>query len=674
MRSCPTKRRGVRGFQCFAGLLAILAGVFPPASARAQNLPGWNLVWSDEFDGPDIDMSKWSYEVNGQGGGNNELQYYTDRPTNSFIQDGKLVIQALKETYTGPDGTRNYTSARMRTKYKGEWTYGRFEARMKLPYGQGLWPAFWMLPTDSPYGGWAASGEIDIMEILGDQPNKLYGTIHYHGEWPNNWSSGGSYTLPSGDFSQDFHVFALEWEPGMMRWYVDGINYSTKTSWDTTSGAPFPAPFDVPFHILLNVAVGGNWPGSPDDTTVFPQQMVVDYVRVYSVSNGPPSIPLNLTATPGATEVVLNWTASAGATNYNVKQSTTDGGPYATIASPATTSYTNSGLVLGATYYYVVSAANAAGESSNSVQVSATTALPSPNLALNKPVTVSSVENASYAGSNAVDGNGGTRWSSAFSDPQWIYVDLQATYDISRVKLNWEPAYAKSYQIQVSSNAVNWATIYSTTTGGGGIEDLTGLSGTGRYVRMYGTVRATAYGYSLWELEVYGTANHAPELVGISDQSVLAGRTLLVTNSASDVDVPPQTLTYSLQGAPPGASVDANSGVFSWRPAIAQSPSTQAVAVVVADNGVPSLAATQSFTVTVVQPVSPVLDSASISNGQFGFWINGDTGPDYRIEASTNLIYWSPVMTNNSPPLPYFWVDTNTGSLPSVFYRVRLGP
>jgi beta-galactosidase len=374
------------------------------------------------------------------------------------------------------------------------------------------------------------------------------------------------------------------------------------------------------------------------------------------------------------TDVVLNWAASAGATNYNVKQSTTDGGPYATIASPATTSYTNSGLVLGATYYYVVSAANAAGESSNSVQVSATTALPSPNLALNKPVTVSSVENASYAGSNAVDGNGGTRWSSAFSDPQWIYVDLQATYDISRVKLNWEPAYAKSYQIQVSSNAVNWATIYSTTTGGGGIEDLTGLSGTGRYVRMYGTVRATAYGYSLWELEVYGTANHAPELVGISDQSVLAGRTLLVTNSASDVDVPPQTHTYSLQGAPPGASVDANSGVFSWRPAIAQSPSTQAVAVVVADNGVPSLAATQSFTVTVVQPVSPVLDSASISNGQFGFWINGDTGPDYRIEASTNLIYWSPVMTNNSPPLPYFWVDTNTGSLPSVFYRVRLGP
>jgi hypothetical protein len=160
---------------------------------------------------------------------------------------------------------------------------------MKLPYGQGLWPAFWMLPTDWVYGGWAASGEIDIMELVGHAPNVVHGTIHYHGEWPENWSSGGSWTLPSGNFSDDFHVFALEWQEGIMRWYVDGIHYLTRTSWDTVAGAPFPAPFDQRFHLLLNVAVGGNWPGNPDPSTVFPQQMVVDYVRVYSATNTPPS-------------------------------------------------------------------------------------------------------------------------------------------------------------------------------------------------------------------------------------------------------------------------------------------------------------------------------------------------------------------------------------------------
>jgi hypothetical protein len=236
------------------------------------------------------------------------------------------VIQALEENYSGweypPGGgngswvTRNYTSARLRTLSKGDWTYGRFEARMKLPYGQGLWPAFWMLPTDGVYGEWAASGEIDIMEIIGSQPNVLHGTIHYHGEWPNNWYSGASYTLSSGDFSDDFHVFAIEWEEGEIRWYVDGIHYSTKNSWDTTSGAPFPAPFDEDFHILLNVAVGGNWPGSPDGTTVFPQRMEVDYVRVYAPSNTPPTSGVLLN--PGFESGTLSpWVGRGSVANGN---------------------------------------------------------------------------------------------------------------------------------------------------------------------------------------------------------------------------------------------------------------------------------------------------------------------------------------------------------------------
>ncbi len=246
------------------------------------NIPGWELVWNDEFDKGAIDLSKWEHEVNARGGGNNELQYYTARPQNSYIDDGKLVINAIKETYTGPEGTREYTSGRIRTLNKGDWLYGRFDIRAKLPRGQGIWPAIWMLPTDWEYGGWAASGEIDIMELLGHEPRIVYGTLHYGGEWPNNVHTGTSYTLPSsaGTFSDDFHLFTLEWDTTEFRWYVDGIYYQTQNTWHSSNGS-YPAPFDKRFHLLLNVAVGGNWPGNPDSTTSFPQVMEIDYVRVY---------------------------------------------------------------------------------------------------------------------------------------------------------------------------------------------------------------------------------------------------------------------------------------------------------------------------------------------------------------------------------------------------------
>ncbi|RMF58681.1 MAG: glycoside hydrolase family 16 protein [Calditrichaeota bacterium] len=246
------------------------------------DIPGWELVWHDEFNSTTIDLSKWEHEVNGWGGGNNELQYYTARPVNSFIQDGKLIIQALKETYTGPDGTRQYTSARLRTLNKGDWLYGRFDILARLPEGQGLWPAIWLLPTDWVYGGWAASGEIDIMELLGHQPRTVYGTLHYGGEFPANVHTGSSFTLANSEpsFSEDFHLFTLEWDTTEFRWYVDGTLYQIQTEWYTTN-APYPAPFDQRFHMILNVAVGGNWPGNPDSTTLFPQTMEVEYVRVY---------------------------------------------------------------------------------------------------------------------------------------------------------------------------------------------------------------------------------------------------------------------------------------------------------------------------------------------------------------------------------------------------------
>ena len=181
-------------------------------------------------------------------------------------------------------GGLDYTSARMRSLGKGDWTFGRMEMRAKMPIGQGLWPAFWMLSSDtSIYGAWAASGEIDIVEYIGSEPDRIFGTIHYGASFPGNVFSSTDYFLPSGTFNDDFHVFAMEWEFGEIRWYVDGVQFASRDSWFSTGG-PFPAPFDVDFHLLLNMAVGGNLPGPPDGTTVFPQEFVVDYVRVYQAA------------------------------------------------------------------------------------------------------------------------------------------------------------------------------------------------------------------------------------------------------------------------------------------------------------------------------------------------------------------------------------------------------
>jgi beta-glucanase (GH16 family) len=239
----------------------------------------WKLVWHDEFDGPDgsaVDAAKWSFDVGSGGWGNGELQYYTDRTTNAYIEGGALVIKAQREDYR----SSRYTSARLATKGKGDWLTGRFETRAKLPYGQGIWPAIWMLPTDWEYGGWPISGEIDIMELVGHEPSRVHGTLHYGRPHTH---SGDDYELAGGEtFADDYHVFALEWEPGEIRWYVDGVHYQTQREWFTSStkGA-YPAPFDERFHLIINVAVGGAWPGYPDETTVFPQYMHVDYVRVY---------------------------------------------------------------------------------------------------------------------------------------------------------------------------------------------------------------------------------------------------------------------------------------------------------------------------------------------------------------------------------------------------------
>lgn len=256
-------------------------------SAQATPAPsnqGWTLVWSDDFSaasGSAADSNKWTAEVGGNGWGNNELEYYTARTQNVQQTDGNLVITAQKETYTGSDNvTRDYTSARLKTAGKFSQKYGRIEARMQLPEGQGLWPAFWMLGDDIGTVGWPTCGEIDIMELVGSSPSTVLGTLHGPGYSGAN-GLGAQYSLPGGKkFSADFHVFAIEWEPTTIRFYVDDVLYATKTSANIPSGSRWV--FDHPFFIILDLAVGGNLPGNPDAGTVFPQTMKVDYVRVYS--------------------------------------------------------------------------------------------------------------------------------------------------------------------------------------------------------------------------------------------------------------------------------------------------------------------------------------------------------------------------------------------------------
>jgi len=243
----------------------------------------WITVWSDEFNGPNgspPDPAKWTLETGGGGWGNQELEYYTNRARNAYQHDGNLVIAALKETYTGRDGvTRDYTSARMKTQARFEQVYGRFEARIKIPYGQGLWPAFWMLGNDIATVSWPNCGEIDIMENIGREPFTIHGTIHGPG-YSGGKGIGSPYSLPGAQrFADDFHIYAVEWEPNLIRFYVDENLYATRTPADLPAGARWV--YNHPFFLILNVAVGGNWPGAPDSSTVFPQTMLVDYVRVY---------------------------------------------------------------------------------------------------------------------------------------------------------------------------------------------------------------------------------------------------------------------------------------------------------------------------------------------------------------------------------------------------------
>lgn len=266
--------------QSATGTIITEDGTYLPTDNTGYSTPiaysGYKLAWSDEFSASALNNSDWNQEIgNGSGGwGNNELEYYTSNLKNSFLSDGKLIIEARKENAGG----FNYTSARLTTQNKKSFKFGRIDIRAKLPVAKGMWPALWMLGNTISSAGWPACGETDIMELIGTYPSRVTGTAHWKNASGAHASKGADYNLSSGNFSQQFHVFSLIWKKDQMQWLIDDQLYCTVNATDVGAAN---YPFNAEQFFIFNVAVGGNWPGSPDSSTAFPQRMFVDYVRVF---------------------------------------------------------------------------------------------------------------------------------------------------------------------------------------------------------------------------------------------------------------------------------------------------------------------------------------------------------------------------------------------------------
>lgn len=606
------------------------------SSPENPNISGNVLIWNDEFTGASLDTSKWNYETgyylnddpNTWGWGNNELEHYTDSSKNVYIKDGKLNITAYTERKSFPQDPNRYaeySSGKITTQNRFDFTYGRIDFRAKLPRGTGLWPALWMLPNDDTYGTWAASGEIDVMEARGRIPEASSGAIHYGGTWPANTYIGSDYAFPEGQsIDTDFHVYSLVWEEDNMKWYVDGQCFFKVTSdqWYSNGALDNPkAPFDQPFYIIMNLAVGGWFDGGVvPNVGDIPATMEVDYVRVYKPEGSgynPGEDPqpievsgvtlnktsviitegedyqLNAIVMPAdATNKTVSWSVdksnivavdqtgkvtgvSPGTTSVTVR--TADGNKTATCqitvqASAEHIEYivgdevkgikrindTIEFYVNGATFadihYKINNGAqinigmNSGGNGNYTYQVKnlkqgdvvdyfftynpgqgaldtpwftyihgvtqGTPQNPDPTqpvvyekISSGKAVVTSSNENESFNGDNIVDDNVSTRWSSAFSENEWIYIDLGKVTKVNKVILHWEAAYGKNYEIQVSTDKINWNVTASVNNSDGGIDEIYFDSVSARYIRMQGIQRALPYGYSLYEMKVYGVKN-----------------------------------------------------------------------------------------------------------------------------------------------------------------------
>jgi beta-glucanase (GH16 family) len=419
---------------------------------------GFTLTWSDDFTGAagtGLNTANWLYDTGaGSTFGTGEIETMTNSTANVY-QDGAghLVMKAI---HTGTNPTSGWTSGRIETQAA---TFGapaggvvRMESMIQQPNvttanGLGYWPAFWMLGAPLRSGvGWPTSGEIDILEDINGL-SRVYGTLHCGtatGGPCNETSGRGSGAVACNGCQTGYHDYAVEIDrsmsPERIRWYLDGNNYFTLLA-TAVDATTWANAVDHPFFIIYDLAMGGGFP------------------------NGVSGVTTPTTATVSGASMNIDWVAV-----YNKGGGTPTPTPTSTAKPTPTPTPAPGGTLLSQGH----------------------------------PVTCSSIENTGTPCASAVDGNTGTRWSSAFSDPQWIYVDLGATHTISKVVLNWEAAYGKAFQIQTSPNGTTWTTIYSTTTGTGGVQTLT-VSGSGRYVRMYGTVRALQYGYSLWEYQVFGS-------------------------------------------------------------------------------------------------------------------------------------------------------------------------
>lgn len=246
-------------------------------------IEGWNIVWQDEFDKDSLDLTKWSHEIGGHGWGNNELQFYTDSDSNSYVENGNLILKAqvVPQGIGSSKGLRYYSSARLRTYGKGDWKYGRIEVKAKVASGQGIWPAIWMLPTDWLFGGWPSSGEIDIMEHVGYDLGVVHGSVHTEA-YNHKINTQRSSARKIANVDTEFHVYSIIWDKDKISFFIDDVQYFLFEN--DQQGNYKTWPFDQRFHLLINIAVGGDWPGNPDNSTNFPRKMLVDYVRVYEKS------------------------------------------------------------------------------------------------------------------------------------------------------------------------------------------------------------------------------------------------------------------------------------------------------------------------------------------------------------------------------------------------------
>ena len=424
--------------------------------------PGWRLVWHDEFDGPTLDAGKWRVE-HAALVKNQELQFYTEDEV--YLEDGCLVLRSRERDLGG----RAYTSGLVDTQDRFAQVFGRFEVRAQLPKGQGIWPAHWMLPEDHP----AWPPELDIMESLGHEPDTVHCTQHW-GTWPNNASRGTH--LKADDFSAGFHTFALEWSPDRLDWFVDD-----RLAFTSTGEVP-----QIPFYLILNTAVGGQWPGNPDDTTVFPQMHRIDHVRVYERADT--VVPLLQTRSPH------------GRVALDPDRHVFELGEVVTATAEPAFGYRFTG-------WEGLGEAESVRLVMDGPRTLEARFEPDPALhpRLQPAGAVASSAESEWVGPEfAVDGLPGTRWASAGEDPQTLTIDLGGLARVQTVRVVWENARPGDWELGASSDGQLWRTMHRASKADAAPDVIAGPTEPVRYLRVTAESRATPWGISIWEFEAYG--------------------------------------------------------------------------------------------------------------------------------------------------------------------------